>query len=100
MKHKIVTKHKKQKRLADKIIYFAAIIEPLFVIPQIIQIFRLQDATSVSLLTWLGFNVLTAIWLWWAILNREKVIIVYQGLYLVFNTVVIFGAFMFGAHWV
>jgi hypothetical protein len=52
------------------------------------------------LLTWVGFNVLTAVWVWWAVLNKERVVLVYQGLYLFFNTIVIGEAIMYGAHWV
>lgn len=99
MKHK-VNKHKRQRSAADKIVYVAAIIEPFFVLPQIIQIFRLENAESISLLTWVGLNILTAVWIWWAILSKEKVIIVYQGLYFFFNSVVIVGALMYGAKWI
>lgn len=99
MKHKI-HKQNKQRSAADKIVYVAAIIEPFFVLPQIIQIFRLQNAESISLLTWVGLNVLTAVWIWWAILKKEKVIILYQGLYFIFNTLVIAGGLLYGARWV
>ena len=99
MKHK-VNKHKKQRSAADKIVYLAAIIEPFFVLPQIIQIFRLENAESISLLTWVGLNFLTAIWIWWAILSKEKVIVIYQGMYFFFNSVVILGALMYNAKWI
>jgi uncharacterized protein with PQ loop repeat len=100
MKRKALAKYKKQKTLMNKVIYLAAFIEPLFLLPQIVQIYRMHDAASISLLTWVGFNVLTAVWVWWAVLNKERVVLVYQGLYLFFNTIVIGEAIMYGAHWV
>lgn len=93
-------KHRHQKSFfVNKIIFAAAIIEPLFTLPQAYIIFKNQNAADVSLTTWIGFNILTIIWIWYSIVNKEKVVLVYQGLYFIFNTLVIIGALIYGGTW-
>lgn len=97
-KHKHYHK-KQQKSFVNKIIMTAAIIEPLLTLPQAYIIFKNQTAADISLTTWIGFNVLTLIWIWYSIVNKQKVILVYQGLYFIFNTIVIIGALTYGGTW-
>lgn len=89
----------KHKLFVDKIIFAAAIIEPIFTLPQAYIIFKNRNAADVSLVTWFGFNILTVIWLWYAIVHRDKVVLVYQGLFFVFNTLVIVGGLLYGGQW-
>ena len=92
--------HKNQRSfLVNKIILAAAIIEPLFTLPQAYIIFRNQDASDISLTTWIGFNVLTLIWIWYSIVNKEKIVLIYQGLYFILNTTIIIGALIYGGTW-
>ena len=92
--------HKNQRSFfINKIILAAAIIEPLFTLPQAYIIFKNQDASDISLTTWIGFNVLTLVWIWYSIVNKEKVVLVYQGLYFILNTTVIIGALIYGGTW-
>lgn len=37
-----------------------------------------------------------AIWVWYAIVNRERIVLIYQGLFLVIDSVVLVGAIVFG----
>lgn len=90
----------KRKLFVDKIIFAAAIIEPIFTLPQAYVIFKNHNATDVSLVTWFGFNILTIIWLWYAIAHRDKIVLVYQGLFFVFNTLVIVGGLLYGGQWI
>jgi uncharacterized protein with PQ loop repeat len=93
-------KHKNQRSFfVNKIILAVAIIEPLFTLPQAYTIFQNQNASDISLTTWVGFNILTAIWIWYSIVNKEKVVLLYQGLFFVFNTLVIIGALLYGGKW-
>jgi uncharacterized protein with PQ loop repeat len=89
----------KKDSIVNKIILAAAIIEPLFTFPQAYIIFKNQNAADVSLTTWIGFNLLTIIWIWYAIVNKEKVVLIYQGLYFLFNTLVIIAALLYGGTW-
>ena len=96
-------RRQKQKRknqfFIDKIILGVAIIEPLFTLPQVIIIFRHKNATDVSIFTWFGFNMMTLMWIWYAIVHKEKVVLIYQLLFFLINCFVIIGAIMYGGQW-
>lgn len=85
--------------LIDRIIYFIAVLEPLFVLPQAIQIFKDRDASSISILSWTGMTILTSIWVWWAAVHNERVVFIYQALFMIFYTFVIAGALLYGGKW-
>lgn len=92
--------NKKQQLFIDKLIIAVAIVEPICTLPQSIAVFRNHDAGGISILTWIGFDILTLIWLWYAIVKKEKVVFLYQILYLVFDTLVIIGAVLYGGQWI
>ncbi len=98
--HKVIkVEQKKNPLLVDRLIYFAAIVEPFFSLPQAYQIFVTRSANDVSLLTWAGFQVMTAVWIWYAIVHKEKMILIYQGLYFIIDGLVLIGAIRYGATW-
>ena len=74
----------------------AAIVEPLFSLPQAYQIYHDQAATSVSILSWLGFELMTLIWLWYGVVHKEKMILIYQGLFFIIDGSVLVGAIYYG----
>lgn len=92
-------KKNKNSYFVNKIILATAIIEPLFTLPQAYIIFRNQDASDISLTTWIGFNILTLVWIWYSIVNKEKIVLIYQGLYFILNTIIIIGALIYGGTW-
>lgn len=92
----LAVKKTKHAKLVDRLIYFAAIVEPLFSLPQAYQIYHSRSAASVSILSWLGFEVMTLIWLWYGIVHREKTILIYQGLFFIIDGSVVIGAFLYG----
>lgn len=93
-------KQKPKKELfIDKIILIAAIVEPLFTLPQVILIFRNKDASDISIITWLGFNLMTLIWIWYALIHKEKIVLIYQLLFFIINCFVIIGALVYGGQW-
>lgn len=88
------------KPFVDRIIIFAAIFEPMFVLPQAIGIFRNKSAEGVVITTWIGLSLLTALWVWYAYEHKEKMVLLYQSLFLAFNTLVILGALVYGGRWI
>jgi uncharacterized protein with PQ loop repeat len=95
---KQITKHKRRSFI-DRVILIVAVIEPIFTLPQAYIIYKNHNASDVSIITWIGFNIMTLIWVWYAIEHKDKVVLVYQGLFFLFNTVVIIGAFLYGGQW-
>lgn len=88
----LLLKETVKPKLVDRLVYVAAIIEPLFSLPQAYQIYHDKAAANVSILSWLGFECLTLIWLWYGIVHREKMILIYQGLFFIIDGFVLVGA--------
>lgn len=68
----------------------------MFSLPQAIEVYRTRSAGSVSILSWLGFEMMTFIWIWYGIVHREKIILIYQTLFFVIDGSVLIGAIYFG----
>ena len=98
-KRTLVVKKTKKPLLVDRLTFVAAIVEPLVTLPQAYVIFRDQTAAGVSLSTWLGYELLTIVWLWYGITHKEKMILIYQGLFMVVQTIVIIGGIIYHAPW-
>lgn len=99
-KHRILTlKKSKNTKLVDSATLVVAILEPIVTIPQIITIFVDKTAAGVSLATWVGYEFLTLVWLWYGIVHKDRLIVLYQGLYMIVQTGVIIGGLVYGAKW-
>jgi uncharacterized protein with PQ loop repeat len=98
-RHVTVVKTTKHARLVDRATFIVAIVEPLITIPQAFDIFHNHTAAGISLSTWVGYELLTVVWLWYAVVHKEKMILMYQGLFMIVQTFVIIGGFMYGASW-
>ena len=90
---------KKKEYFVDKIIFGVAIIEPLCTLPQIYEIISSKDASNISIATWIGFNALTAIWIWYAVTHKEKMVLIYQSLFFILDTILVIYAIAYGATW-
>ena len=99
MKHKSNKKLVSNHKTIDKLVYIAAVLEPLVTLPQVIVIFRDKSAEGVSIASWLGFQILTAVWIWYGYVHKDKAILIYQGLFFIFQGMVIAGGIMYGAKW-
>lgn len=99
-KRSVLTASKKTKPLfVDRLTYLAAVIEPIITIPQALIIFRDQTAAGISLLSWVGYEILTAVWIWYGVVHKEKLILLYQGLFFIIQAIVIAGGVIYGARW-
>ena len=83
-------------RLLDACVYTAGIIGPLATIPQIIKIYSSHDALGVSLLTWSMYALFDIPWIIYAIVHRERPLIVCYVLWFLANTTVAIGALLYG----
>lgn len=93
-------KHRHQRNFfINKFILVVAVVEPLITLPQAYLIFHNQDASDISLISWIGYDIMTAIWIWYSWVNKEKVVFLYQALFFITNTLVIIGAALYGGRW-
>jgi uncharacterized protein with PQ loop repeat len=98
-RHVLISARKAKPLLVDRLTYAAAIIEPIITIPQVIVIFRDQTAAGVSLFSWVGYQLMTLVWIWYAIVHKDRLILIYQGLFFIVQTAVIIGGIIYGAQW-
>ena len=98
-RHVLVSTKKIKPLLVDRLTYAAAIVEPIVTVPQVVVIFRDQTAAGISLFSWAGYQAMTLIWIWYAIVHKDKLILMYQSLFFIVQTAVIVGGIIYGAHW-
>jgi len=92
----LVVKKQKKPKLVDRLVYIAAIVEPLFSLPQAYTVWHERSAGSISVLSWIGFEIMTLVWIWYAVVHRERMIFIYQTLFFVIDGAVLIGAIHFG----
>ena len=87
------------RRLVDWLTLSVAIIEPLVTLPQIITIVVHHTAAGVSISTWVGYDLVTIIWLFYAYFHKIRVILIESSLFMLVQTAVIVVALIYGAQW-
>lgn len=95
----MVVKRQAKPKLVDRLTYIIAIVEPIITIPQVYVIFHDKTAAGIAISSWIGYQIFTVIWLWYGIFHKERVIVIYQILWLVMQTAIIIGGLMYGAKW-
>jgi MtN3 and saliva related transmembrane protein len=79
--------------LIQKLVYAAAFIGPLSIIPQVSEIWFVDHgAKGVSLLTWSSFSLLSLVWLLYGLQRRDRPLIISNALWLVGELIVVAGA--------
>ena len=89
---RIAQKSKVQKiNSLDNFMIIVGFIEPIVIIPQVIQIFSTQNASGLSLVTWIPYIVVSLLWIYWGLRRRLKPIYIPQTAWLVFEIIIIYG---------
>lgn len=69
----------------DKFIYIIALFGPIMTLPQIINVWKNQDVSSLSIRTWWAYLVSPSFRLIYGLLHKEKPLIISQTLRLLAN---------------
>lgn len=85
----------KYKRIMDELVYVMGIFGPVMSLPQVIKIWSEQDASSISLLTWVAYLFGSICWLIYGIMHQEKPIIISNFLYVFVNVAIIIGVIIY-----
>ena len=91
----MTSKKKNKKPLIDYVIYWAAILYPATALPQAYQIYDTKSAGDLSLFSWALYIVFDLVFLWYAIVYKQKPIIVTCILWIIVYTIVVTGIFMY-----
>lgn len=84
-----------QKREVLAVAYVVAFIQPLTVIPQIIQIFSNHSAGQVSLLTWMLLILFNTVNFVYGAVYNIKPLIINNLLWIIVDTLVVFGILLY-----
>ena len=87
--YKLLTR-KKSRRTVDSMAYLVGVLGNLAVIPQVIKAWQ-SNAPGLSILTWALFVAIGFVWLAYAIVHRQKPLIVAQSILLICDSAVVLG---------
>ena len=98
----MVTKKKQtlrsvEQRAVDKMMNSVAFISPLSATPQIFTIFGKQEATGVSLASWVLYLLIGLVTLAYGSFHKLRPIIISQSLWTIIDLVIITGVIMYGS---
>ena len=85
----------KYKRFMDRAIYVVAIAGPLFYIPQVLRIWVGQSAAGVSAASFTGAFIISAFWIVYGTMHKEKPILYANILYALLQAAVVIGALIY-----
>jgi len=86
----------KFKRFFDKFAYFVGVLGALITLPQIMKIWIEKNASGVSLISWTGYLVGAMFWLTYAILHKEKPLILTYSIWIILDILIVIGVFIYG----
>jgi uncharacterized protein with PQ loop repeat len=87
---------KSEKTSIDRAMTIVAIIHPISALPQVVEIFSTQNASGVSLITWLLFMLIGVIFLLYAVIHKIKPMIINQIIWFIMDLLVVTGVLMYG----
>lgn len=99
-KHLSKSRSSKSLKALDFITYIAAIVGPAITFHQIYLIFSLEDASSISVLTWLVYTALSFVWVFYGYAHKDKPIFLTNIFWILANGLVLLGAYIYGGNFV
>ncbi|OGC88374.1 hypothetical protein A2419_00500 [Candidatus Adlerbacteria bacterium RIFOXYC1_FULL_48_26] len=79
----------------DLLIYIAAFVGPLALLPQVINVYATRDTSGLFLPTWCMFGVLNFLWILYGRVHKEKPIVITNTALMVLNFSVAAGIVLF-----
>lgn len=75
----------------DTAVMLLGFVEPLFVLPQLYQIYNTQDASGLSLLTWSLYVLSSVVFMVWGFKRKLKPIYLPQSAWIIFEIMIVIG---------
>lgn len=79
----------------DKLVYAGGFAGVVFSIPQVTNIWISRNVAGLSLITWLSFLIGTVCWLFYAIIHKEKPMMIINLAFSFLNLLVVIGIILF-----
>lgn len=78
-------------RLLDHAMIFIAMLSPIMLLPQALQVFVTKDASSLSIYTWSGLTVLNLLWATYGFVHKDKPILIASASVALIDLVIVIG---------
>jgi len=92
----ILNSKTKFKKGYDKFIYVIVILCPIVNLPQLIRIWANKSAEDVSLLSWVGFTIISITWIIYGVLHKKKPIIIMNFFLVIVQALIALGVLLYG----
>lgn len=79
----------------DLLIYLAAIVGPLALLPQVLQLYATRDASSLALSTWVMFGLMNVVWISYGLKHKERPIVLTNSALVILNSLVALGILLY-----
>ncbi|MBU1930558.1 hypothetical protein KJ972_03555, partial [Candidatus Micrarchaeota archaeon] len=86
----------KWKNRMDKIVIAVGIIAPILTIPQLLTIWLEQNASSLSLITWMTYTISAIFWVIYGIMHKSKPIIILYVIWIIVDILIVLGILLYG----
>jgi uncharacterized protein with PQ loop repeat len=91
--------HKKRPNLfnntIEKLAYVAGIASPIATLPQLFQIWISQNASGISLITWVSYLLIVTIMTLYGIIHKEKPLIIMYSSLVIIDLLIIVGIIIY-----
>ncbi|EKD93710.1 MAG: hypothetical protein ACD_28C00076G0002 [uncultured bacterium] len=96
-KRKTARGHKKSKETCrfDHFMFVMAIVIPFSTFSQVLDIWLTKSADSVSMLTWSAYVFSSSCWLIYAIIHKERIIMINSTLWVLLDSMVVMGILVY-----
>jgi len=94
-KPKISLQNKEHKYIIDRVVMVTGLMGPIASIPQAVEIFSMQDAQGVSLITWSFFVLANIAMLIYGLVHRIQPLIISNLAWVAIELVVVAGILMY-----
>jgi len=79
------------RRFLDRVMFLVALLVPIALLPQVIQIYGEKDASGLSIYTWVLLTFGNALWALYGFVHRDKIILLANVLITLLNLSVVIG---------
>jgi uncharacterized protein with PQ loop repeat len=79
----------------ERLAYVAAILTPIFAVPQLLEIWISRDVSGVSLATWIAFLALSTFWAIYSVVHRAKPLMVMYIPQVTLQVFIVYGIIIF-----
>jgi len=86
----------KTKRFVDRLVYISVFLGPIMTVPQVMTIWIEQNASGVSLVSWIAYTLISIPWFVYGILHKDSPITISSILWVVLGVPIIIGIYLYG----